>query len=489
MTCWADELERLRAQGWIRGVAIDSREVRPGDVYVAIRGQRADGHAFIGEAVSRGAVCVVGEEDASLVDVPPDVPYVRVTSARRAASALSNRVYGFPSRHLTVVGVTGTNGKTTSVHWLTHVLRFAGMRVGMLSSVFNETGLRTVPAKLTTLEAPKLHRALREMVDAGCTHAVIEVSSHGIVQHRTSDVDFDLAIFTNLTREHLDFHGSMENYAAAKARLFSGLSAEKPGAILNRDDPYADVMAENCVAPIVTYGVRSGDVRGRVVETDGWRTRVSIRLPNGEKLEGVLHHPGMYNLYNLLAVVAAAYVLGVSADDIAGVIPTLPTIPGRMHVIRPEHGPTVIVDYAHTPDALRQILSTARQWTSGRVWLVFGGRGERDRGKRPEMGAIAASMADHVLITTDSSYSEDPERIANEILAGAQRVHRARCDVVLDRAQAIERAVIEANDEDVILITGRGHESFQVVGGLRLEQTDADMVREALSRRPNTGVI
>lgn len=339
-----------------------------GRLYVAIRGQRTEGHAFIGEAVSRGAVCVVGEEDASLVDVPPDVPYVRVTSARRAASALSNRAYGFPSRHLTGGGVTGTNGKTTSVHWLTHVLRFAGMRVGMLSSVFNETGLRTVPAELTTPEAPKLHRALREMVDAGCTHAVIEVSSHGIVQQRTSDVDFDLAIFTNLTREHLDFHGSMENYAAAKARLFSGLSAENPGAILNRDDPYADVMVENCVAPIVTYGVRSGDVRGR---------------------------------------------------------------------------------------------------------------GERDRGKQPEMGAIAASMADHVLITTDSSYSGDPERIANEILAGAQRVHRARCDVVLDRAQAIERAVIEANGEDVILITGRGHESFQVVGGLRLEQTDADMVREA----------
>ncbi|AEJ42366.1 UDP-N-acetylmuramoyl-L-alanyl-D-glutamate--2,6-diaminopimelate ligase [Alicyclobacillus acidocaldarius] len=484
-THWED----LWKQGRIRGVATDSREVRPGDLYVAIRGRRWDGHAFIREAVARGAVCVVGEDDPSSVDIPPGVPYVQVPSSRRAASALSDRAYGFPSRRLTVVGVTGTNGKTTCVHWLTHMLRSVSLRVGMLSSVSNETGLRTVPAELTTLEAPKLHHALREMVDAGCTHAVIEVSSHGIVQHRTSDVDFDLAIFTNLTREHLDFHGSMENYAAAKARLFSGLSAEKLGAVLNRDDPYADVMAENCTAPIITYGLHSGDVRGRVVETDGWHTRLSVRLPDGEEFEGILPHPGVYNVYNLLAVVGAAHALGLPVDAIQGALSTLPSVPGRMHVIRPERGPTVVVDYAHTPDALYQLLNTARQWTRGRVWLVFGGRGERDKGKRSEMGFIAASMADEVIITTDNPYSEEPARIADEILSGARRVYGAQCDIVLDRAQAIEQAVLEASDGDVVLITGRGHESFQVIGALRLERTDEDMVREALGRRPGAGAI
>ncbi|SIT09790.1 UDP-N-acetylmuramoyl-L-alanyl-D-glutamate--2,6-diaminopimelate ligase [Alicyclobacillus vulcanalis] len=489
MELWARELANGFANYGVTGVAMDSRQVSPGDVFVAIPGQHVDGHAFIPEAVARGAVAIVGERERETVNVPAGIPYVRVPDARRAASAISARVYGDPSRHLTVIGVTGTNGKTTTVHWIAHMLRCAGHRVGTLSSVVIDTTAKQMAAEWTTPEAPQLHRVLSEMLVAGCSHVVMEVSSHALVQHRTDDVDVDVAVFTNLSREHLDFHGTMEQYAAAKALLFRGLSADKPGAVLNSDSPYVEVMRRACLAPVVTYGVHSGDVRGQVMELQPWKTRLRIALPSAIEAEVELGHPGMYNVYNLLAAVAAARVLGVEPEAIREAISTLPSIPGRMHVLRPPDRPMIVIDYAHTPDALAQVLHAARRWTSGRIWLVFGGRGERDKGKRPEMGMIAAMLADVVIITTDSPYSEDPEMIADDILAGVKRIPDRPYEVILDRAQAIAWAIQHAARNDVVLITGRGHEPFQVVAGIRLAGTDEQLVYDALNNDAPPGAF
>ncbi|MDI9261204.1 UDP-N-acetylmuramoyl-L-alanyl-D-glutamate--2,6-diaminopimelate ligase [Alicyclobacillus sendaiensis] len=469
--------------GRITGVSIDSRRVRPGDLFVAIPGRRTDGHAYIEKAVAQGAVAVLGERDPAEMRLPQDVPYARVSSARRAASLWSARVYGHPSRELTVVGITGTNGKTTSVYWLAHVLQRAGLRTGLASSVAIDTVAERSTSSLTTPEAPDLHRALRQMVEHGATHAVMEVSSHAIVQERTADVDFDLALLTNITREHLDFHGTMANYVAAKARLFHAIAPDKPGAVLNADCPYAPVIASGCRARVFTYGLAKGDLLGEVVEQAGWCTRFRMRAVGGRWYEVVLNHPGVYQVYNALGVAASAYLLGVPLDAIADAVPSLPAVPGRMHLIRTPGAPDVVIDYAHTPDALAQVLRTVRRLCDGEVWLVFGGRGERDRGKRPMMGEVAARWAHHIIVTSDSPYGEDAGAIAEEICAGARRVPGAHVAVELDRAKAIAAAICTASSRDLVLITGRGHEAFQVFGERRVERSDEAMVRDAIALR------
>lgn len=474
--------------GWrldetIRGVAIDSRLVKPGYIFVAIPGSTSDGHIFINDAINRGASAIVGERSLEL-----PVPYFQVNSSRAAAAQLAATFYHFPSRDLTTIGVTGTNGKTSVVYWLAALVRAGGIRVGMISSVVNDTGDRVREAILTTPESPELQRQLWEMGQNGATHAVVEVSSHGIAQRRVDEIDWNLAVLTNITREHLDFHGTMENYVATKAKLFQWLPKDSLGAVLNADNDYSRVVREGLVCPVTTYGLVSGDVKAEIIHATPWYSRVRIDAGGGRVIEGQLNHPGEYNVYNLTAAVTAALQLGVDAETIEEAIPTLPGVPGRMQVLQQPGQPTVIVDYAHTPDGLTQSLITVKKMVEGHVWLVFGARGGRDRGKRPEMGRIAATLADRVVLTADSPNEEEPGAIAEAIQEGIYSVNPAKLvKVELDRNRAIHWAVQEANPSDCILITGRGPETYQYFHGRRVILRDADVVLDALGERARKG--
>ena len=463
----------------VKGVAMDSRRVQPGYIFVATIGHDYDGHDFIAEAVKRGATAVVGER----TDVSVPVPYFPVPSSRAEAAVLASCFFGEPSRDLTVVGVTGTNGKTSVVFWLTHLLRAAGLGTGLLSSVVNDLGGETLASALTTPESTELQHHLAKIRDFGYRHAIVEVSSHAIVQHRVDGVHFKMAILTNISREHLDFHNTMENYVASKARLFSGLGRDSWGAVLNADDPYFDEVRRHVTAPVLTYGLLAGEVRAEVLDSQPWHSELLVRCPGGQ-FETRLNHPGRYNIYNLLAAITAARALGVKANVMAEVIPDLPAVPGRMHLLQRGKSATVIVDYAHTPDGLEQALKTVRDLRPKNLWLIFGARGGRDRGKRPEMGKIAANQADKIVVTTDSPKHEDPMAIAEELIAGIRAVDPSHLDSIqLDRAEAIRQTILRAHEDDVILITGRGPETIQEFESRQVRLVDSEVVEATLNQR------
>ncbi len=475
--------------GWqigagIAGVAIDSRRVKPGYVFVAIPGATSDGHTFIADAIERGAVAVVGEKP----DLELPVPYFTVESSRMEAASLSAAFFRYPSDHLKTVGVTGTNGKTSVVYWLTALLRAAGQPTGLVSSVINDSGSGVLESVLTTPESPDLQRQLRNMVDHGLTHAVVEVSSHGIAQHRVDQLRLDLAVLTNITREHLDFHGTMENYVGTKAQLFERMPQDSLGAVINADDAYSAEVRSRVTCPVVTFGLKAGDLRGEIVAQTAWSSRVRLKHPEFE-IEGQLNHPGMYNVYNLLAAAAAAYRMGVEAAVIEAAIPHLPSVPGRMQVMVSPGQPIVVVDYAHTPDGLTQSLKTVRTMVSGQVWLVFGARGGRDRGKRPEMGRIAASLADRIVLTSDSPNDEDPLDIASAIKTGIDEVAPSKlAHVEVRRDDAIRWAIDQASSNDSVLITGRGPETYQYFYGQRVRLKDSEVVQGVLGVQRSEGV-
>lgn len=474
---------RKTESGWsldptVTGVAIDSRTVKPGYVFVAIPGSTSDGHTFIADAISRGAVAVVGER----TDLSLPVPYFSVPSSRVAAAELAAAYYRNPSRDLTTVGVTGTNGKTSVVFWLTTLIRASQQRCGMISSVVNDSGRSKAESFLTTPESPDLQRQLREMVDSGLTHAVIEISSHGIAQHRVDQLDLDLAVLTNITREHLDFHGTMENYMETKALLFERMPRNSLGTVINADDPFAQRVIARVSAPTLTYGLIGGDLRAEVLSSTPWSSKVRLHHSDFD-MTVQLNHPGRYNVYNLAAAVGAAYCLGVNPRDMEEAVPELPEVPGRMQVFKVPGKPTVIVDYAHTPDGLAQSLKTVRKMVEGAVWLVFGARGGRDRGKRPEMGRIAASLADRVILTADSPNDEEPLAIAQAIEVGLREVDPtklARIEILRDHA--IRWAIESAKADDCVLITGRGPESYQNFHRRRVRLKDAEVVEDALGQ-------
>ncbi len=476
-------------EGWqlgagIAGVAIDSRRVKPGYVFVAIPGATSDGHAFIADAIGRGAVAVVGENPE--LDLP--VPYFLVESSRAEAAKLSAEFFRHPSHHLKTVGVTGTNGKTSVVYWLTAFLRAAGKPTGMVSSVVNDSGTGALESVLTTPESPDLQGQLRSMVDHGLTHAVVEVSSHGIAQHRVDQLRLDLAVLTNITREHLDFHGTMENYVDTKAQLFERLPEDSLGAVINADDAYSTRVRGRLSCPVITFGLAAGDLVGEIISQTAWSSRVRLKHADFE-IAGQLNHPGTYNIYNFLAAAAAAYRLGVEPAVIEAAMPYLPSVPGRMQVMTSPGHPTVVVDYAHTPDGLTQSLKTVRTMVSGSVWLVFGARGGRDRGKRPEMGRIAATLADHIVLTSDSPNDEEPLDIANAIKTGIDEVAPGKLThVEVRRDDAIRWAIQEASSDDSVLITGRGPEAYQNFHGQRVRLKDAEVVQDTLGVQRSEGV-
>jgi UDP-N-acetylmuramoyl-L-alanyl-D-glutamate--2,6-diaminopimelate ligase len=452
----------------IRDLAYDARRAGPGSLFFCVPGTRADGHDFAPEAVANGAVALVVERPLAL-----PVPQLVVSDARAAMAVAADEFFGRPTAELELAGVTGTNGKTTTAYLLFAILAAAGRRPGLLGTVERRVGGRVEPAVHTTPEAIDLQRDFRRMLDAGDRSCALEASSHAAALHRLDRVRFDALVFTNLTQDHLDFHGTMEDYFAAKRRLFVG--PERPPAALNVGDPHGRLLAEELRGrqPLVTFGlVDDADVRPEDLELDGAGTRFrAAGLALATRLRG------RFNVENLLGAVAAARLLDVPDDAIVEGVAAVTGVPGRFEAVDAGQPFPLIVDYAHTPDSLANVLRAARELGEGRLVVVFGCGGDRDRGKRPQMGRIAAELADVAIVTSDNPRSEDPLAIIAEIVAGAHR----EVEVEPDRRAAIRRAVELAHAGDVVVVAGKGHEQGQEFGDRRVPFDDQEVAREALA--------
>ncbi len=455
----------------VDAIEIDSRCVKPGALFVALRGRHTDGHRHANDAAGKGARVVVVER---AVDLPEDVTVVQVADSRRALSVLAAAFYGDPSHALDAIGVTGTNGKTTTTHMIAAVLNAGGISCGIAGTVGAEFRAHRWLLENTTPQPPELQRLLARMRDAGANAVAMEVSSHALALDRVEDVRFRVAALTNVTRDHLDFHETIEAYAAAKRRLFS----LAPACVINADDKYGERWESELRREgrsVITYGVRNAASLAPeeiAVEPSGSRFTV-----NGQRYQ--LRLPGRFNIWNALAAIGVARFLGVADATGARALSELERVPGRME--RFDAGEiAVVVDYAHTPDALESALRSLRETTSGALTVVFGCGGDRDRGKRPEMGAVAAVFADRLYVTSDNPRNEDPQAIADAIVAGIGDRDRI---VELDRRRAIERAIAQARAGDVVLIAGKGHEMYQIVGDRVLPFDDAAVAREALGSR------
>ncbi len=475
---------RLDPGAALTDVTCDSRRAVPGAVFVALRGFKADGVDFVPEAVANGATLVVSEiaRPAHLT-----VSWISVRDGRLALALIGALAHGHPSHELPVVGVTGTNGKTTTAYLLASVLDAAGLSAGVLGTVQYRVGQESREASRTTPEAPDVQALLRAMVVAGNRSCVMEVSSHALALKRVDGMRFAAAVFTNLTRDHLDFHADMEQYFAAKRRLFEMLEGTAPG-VINADDPRAASLSQVC-ATSLTYGMQKpADVRPEELSMNLQGVHFRAVTPAGP-IEIVSTLVGRPNVYNLLAATAAACALGVPTSAIRDGLARLAGVPGRFELVSAAAADiTVVVDYAHTDDALRNLIETARALTQGRVITVFGCGGERDRPKRPLMGMVAARLSDVVVITSDNPRSEDPVGIIDEIrrgIAAGEAASGRTLDVmaVVDRAAAIEKAVASARRGDLVLIAGKGHEKTQHIGTRVLPFDDADVARAALARR------
>lgn len=459
----------------ISAVTADSRAVGAGSLFVAVRGVAVDGHKFIPKAIEAGASVIVAEE---LPDgLPQRVLGVCVTDSRDALGRLASRFFGDPSEALTLVGVTGTNGKTTTATLLYEMARMRGLKAGLISTVANIVVDEAVPAEHTTPDPVMLNSLLRRMVDAGCTFAAMEVSSHAADQHRISGLTFAGGIFTNITRDHLDYHKTFDNYLRAKKSFFDMLPPEA-FALTNIDDRNGEVMLQNTPAQRrATYSVRSlADYTVRVVED---RLDGMLLEFNGHPVETMF--VGRFNASNLAAVYGAASLLGVPQDELDVLMSRLTPVAGRFQPFRSANGITAIVDYAHTPDALVNVLETIREvGQDARIITVCGAGGDRDKGKRPQMAHAAAGLSDLLILTSDNPRSERPEDILADMQAGLTPDEKERTETVADRREAIRRAVAAANPGDVILIAGKGHETTQTIGAEVFHFDDREEVCKAL---------
>ncbi len=462
----SDEIE-------ITGVNIDSRRIEPGHLFIAIPGTQTDGHKFIPKAIELGATAVLCEYFPNKRE--PGVTYIAVESTEDEVGKVATAFYGDPSRKLKLVGVTGTNGKTTIATLLYNMFRKFGHKCGLLSTVCNYIEEEVIPADHTTPDPIELNHLLAKMVDAGCEYAFMECSSHAIAQKRIGGLRFTGGIFTNLTRDHLDYHGTFENYRNAKKAFFDGLDKEA-FAIVNSDDKNGAVMVQNCKAQIKTYSTRSmADFMAKIIECHFEGMYLDI---NGKEV-GV-QFIGKFNVSNLLAVYGAAVMLGKAPEDILVVLSTLKSVNGRLEPLRSPNGYTAIVDYAHTPDALENVLNAIREVLDGKgkVITVCGAGGNRDKGKRPLMAQEAVKQSDRVIITSDNPRFEEPQDIINDMLAGLDSKQMKKVISIVDRREAIRTACMMAEKGDVILIAGKGHEDYQEIQGVKHHFDDKEVVRE-----------
>jgi UDP-N-acetylmuramoyl-L-alanyl-D-glutamate--2,6-diaminopimelate ligase len=460
----------------ITGIAYDSRRVKPGVLFVAVRGHETDGVRYVPEALAGGALAVVSESD---IDLGTGVTHIRVPCARRALALLANVFYGDLSRQLKVIGITGTNGKTTTAYMIRDLLRAGGFHPGLLGTVAYEIGERALPASRTTPEAPDIHALFEQMAAAGCDHAVMEVSSHALALQRTEGIAFAVNVFTNLSRDHLDYHDDMESYFEVKARLFKAQTGD--GAfVINRDCPWGRRLLEmpESRERAVSYGFDpAADVRASDVEMDVDRTRFRVTGPWGEGRVS-LNLLGRFNVSNALAALAAGGLCGIGLDTMIRALEGIRAIPGRLEPVPNRKSRKVFVDYAHTDDALRHVLESLREICRGRLILVFGCGGNRDAGKRRLMGEAAAELADYSIITSDNPRMEDPGAIAGDIIEGFSGTDTF--EVVLDRRAAIEKGLRQAGRRDILLIAGKGHETLQEIQGAIIPFDDRETVREIL---------
>ncbi|HEY8498954.1 MAG TPA: UDP-N-acetylmuramoyl-L-alanyl-D-glutamate--2,6-diaminopimelate ligase [Limnochordales bacterium] len=479
--------EAGRREARVRAVRYDSRRVQPGDVFVCIRGTRLDGHAFAPEAAERGAALILAEREPG--PVADRVPTLLVADSREALGRAAALVLGHPDRRLRLVGVTGTNGKTTTTYLTKAALESAGFRVGLVGTIQQLVGDRVLEAERTTPESADLQDLFARMVEAGVSHAVTEVSSHAVVLKRIEGIEYDVGVFTNLTQDHLDFHGTMEAYREAKAGFFARLGQGVKGrklAVVNGDDPSGPYMAARAGVDVIYYGLdprRDVAAEGVQARPDG--VRFTARTPWGASPVR-LQLGGTFNVYNALAALAVGLHEGASLEGAVAALERVAGVPGRFEAVREGQPFGVIVDYAHTPDGLENVLRSARALSPRRLWVVFGCGGDRDRTKRPRMGAIAARLADRVIITSDNPRSEDPEAICREVEAGlvAQReagpVAMEGYEVIVDRRQAIVRALRGAQPGDLVVVAGKGHETYQILRDRVIPFDDRQVVREAL---------
>ena len=457
----------------ITGVNIDARRIEAGHLFVAIPGTQTDGHKFIPKAIELGAAAILCEKmPEEQVD---GVTYVVVESTESVVGIVATHFFGDPSRKLKLVGVTGTNGKTTIATLLYNMFRKFGHKCGLLSTVCNYIEGEPIPADHTTPDPIELNHLLAQMVDAGCEYAFMECSSHAIAQKRIGGLKFAGALFTNLTRDHLDYHKTVENYRDAKKAFFDGLDKDA-FAITNADDKNGQYMVQNTKAEVKTYSIRSmADFKAKIIECHFEGMYLDI---NGKEV-GV-QFIGKFNVSNLLAVYGAAVMLGKKPEDILVILSTLKSVSGRLEPIRSPEGYTAVVDYAHTPDALENVLNTINEVLNGKgkVITVCGAGGNRDKGKRPIMAQTAAKLSDKVIITSDNPRFEEPQDIINDMLAGLDNKQMKKVVSIVDRKEAIRTACMMADKGDVILIAGKGHEDYQEIKGVKHHFDDREIVRE-----------
>lgn len=458
----------------VAGVQMDSRKVLHNHLFVAVKGTQADGHDYIDKAISLGASVVVHSEP--VVAINEGVTFVRVADTEDAIGKIATQFYGDPSRKLRLVGVTGTNGKTTIATVLYDLFRKMGHKCGLLSTVCNYVDGRAVPASHTTPDPVSLNALLGEMVDAGCEYAFMECSSHAIHQKRIGGLEFAGGIFTNLTRDHLDYHKTFENYRDAKKLFFDNLSQEA-FAIINADDRNGSVMVQNCAAKVRTYSTRTmADFKGRILEES-----LEGMLLDIDNIEVGVHFVGRFNVLNLLAVYGAAVMLGAPKEDVLCTLSSLKPVNGRFETIRSPKGISAIVDYAHTPDALENVLTAIGEIVRGKsnIITVCGAGGNRDKGKRPLMAQEAVKRSDRVIITSDNPRFEDPQAIISDMLAGLDEEGKQKTIAITDRREAIRAAAMMAQPGDVILVAGKGHEPYQEIEGVKHHFDDHEEIRAA----------
>ena len=460
----------------ITGVCYDSRRVKNGDLFVAVRGYESDGHKYIPMAVEKGCAAVLCEEAPA-----GNVPYVQTDDSRLGLALAARNFYGDPSREMKVIGITGTNGKTTSTYLLKHVLeQTLGAKVGLIGTIQNMIGDEILHTERTTPESFELQKLFADMRDAGCTHVIMEVSSHALVLHRADQIRFSAAVFTNLTEDHLDFHKTMDAYCDAKAMLFRRCET---GAV-NVDDAYAKRIMEQADCRLLTYSAQGNPASLMAEHVELFSDRVEFdAVYQNERASVTLGIPGIFSVYNALGVIAAALALNIPLQKIADALRTAQSVKGRVEVVpTPGKDYTVLIDYSHTPDSLENILKAVRGFCTGRVIAVFGCGGDRDPYKRPVMGKIAAELSDLAIVTSDNPRTEDPYKILRQILAGMQDTETPY-EVIESRVSAIGRAMELARKNDVIVLCGKGHETYQEIGHEKHHLDEREVVASYLEAK------
>ncbi|MBM7095869.1 UDP-N-acetylmuramoyl-L-alanyl-D-glutamate--2,6-diaminopimelate ligase [Bacillus sp. H-16] len=462
----------------IKSVHMDSREVTKNSLFICVRGFTVDGHSFFNDAVKKGAAALIAEEQ-----LDTDVPVIVVKDSKRAMALLANRFYGYPTMDMNLIGVTGTNGKTTTAHLIEKILTDARKTTGMIGTMYTRFAGVEHPVQNTTPESLPLQKTFSEMKEAGVDTAVMEVSSHALEMGRVHGCHYNVAVFTNLSQDHLDYHETMEKYLHAKGLLFAQLGngyypEQKNLAVLNADDEASKDLLKMTAAPVIQYGVNNdAEIKAVDLVFDEGGSRFTVKTPE-ESAPVRLNMVGKFSVYNALAAIAAVRMSGIPLKDVIASLEDISGVSGRVEKVTTDNDPfTILVDYAHTPDSLENVLETIKEFATGRVFTVVGCGGDRDRTKRPQMARVAEKLSDMVFLTSDNPRSEAPEQILEDMKAGMKN---DRYSVIVDRKEAIERAVREAGSRDVILIAGKGHETYQIIAGQTFDFDDRIVAKQAL---------